>query len=71
MADHIAAMLNLGQMITDAGEKLPDIHIACALILSLPQNQSWDVIKIQFFNLDSSKLTSAMVSTTLIAESNY
>ena len=67
---HIAAMLNLGQMITDAGEKLPDIHIVCVLILLLPRNQLWDIIKIQLFNLNSSKLTSAMVSTTLIAESN-
>ena len=43
MADHIAAMLNLGQKITATGETLPDIHIAQALILSLPHDQSWDI----------------------------
>ena len=36
MADHIAAMLNLGLKIKAAGEEIPNIHIAHALVLSLP-----------------------------------
>ena len=70
MADHIAGMLDLGHKITAAGESLPDIHVARTLILSLPHTQSWDVIKIQLFNLEASKLTFNMVSATLIAEAN-
>jgi hypothetical protein len=35
MPDHIATMLDLGCKITAAGEQLPDIHITCALVLSL------------------------------------
>ena len=57
MADHIAVMLDLGQKILAAGETLPDIHIARALILSLPRTQSWDLIKIQLFSMDKEKFT--------------
>ena len=70
MADHVATMLNLGQKITVAGEKLPDIYIAYAPILLLTHNQSWDVVKVQLLRLAPSKLTFATVSATLIAESN-
>ena len=69
MADHIARMLDL-RKITAAGKSLPDIHITCALVLSLPSTQSWDVIKIQLFGLGSSKLTSNIVSAMLIAKAN-
>lgn len=63
-------MLDLGQKITAAGELLPDIHIAHALVLSLLHTQSWDIVKIQLFNLEANKLTFSTVSATLIAEAN-
>jgi hypothetical protein len=54
MAKHIAAILDLKSQIQDAGETLDDIHVACAMVLSLPKTQSSDIIKIQLFNLQNS-----------------
>ena len=68
IADHIAKMLDIQNHIIAAGEELLDIHIAQALILSLPKTQTWELIKIQLFGLD--KLTSKIVSTKLQAEAN-
>lgn len=68
MADHIAKMLDIRNRITAAGEDLPDINIARALILSLPKTPTWELIKIQLFGLDT--LTSEIVSTKLQAEAN-
>jgi hypothetical protein len=47
MANHIASMLDIKQQIIDAGETLEDLHVACAMVLSLPKTQSWDIMKIQ------------------------
>ena len=68
MADHIAKMLDIWNHITAVDEELPDLHVARALILSLPKTQTWELIKIQLFGLD--KLTSEIVSTKLQAEAN-
>ena len=68
MADHIAKMLDIRNRITAADEELPDLHVAHALILSLPKTQTWEMIKIQLLGLD--KLTSEIVSTKLQAEAN-
>lgn len=70
MADHIARILRLKQAIRDCGEEVNDLHIARALVLSLPRTPSWDVIKIQLFSLDSSELTSELVGARLQAEAN-
>jgi hypothetical protein len=70
MADHIASMLDIKQQIIDAGETLEDLHVARAMVLSLPKTQSWDVIKIQLFDVESAKLTSEVVSTKLQSEAN-
>ena len=70
MADHIAAMLDIRQKIMDAGEKLEDLHVARAMVLSLPKTQTWDISKIQLFDIEPSKLTSETVSTKLQAEAN-
>jgi hypothetical protein len=64
-------MLDLGLKITAAGEQLPDIHITYALVLSLPAMQSWDIVTIQLFRLEASKLPSSTVSATLICEANH
>jgi hypothetical protein len=45
-------MLDIKQQIIDAGETLEDLHVACAMVLSLPKTQSWDIIKIQLFNVE-------------------
>ncbi|KIM51192.1 hypothetical protein SCLCIDRAFT_33640 [Scleroderma citrinum Foug A] len=62
-------MLDIRNRIIAAGEELPDIHVACALVLSLPKTQTWELIKIQLFGLD--KLTSEIISTKLQAEANH
>jgi hypothetical protein len=70
MADHIAAMLDIKRQINDAGESLDDVHVARAMVLSLPKTKSWDIIKIQLFNVEPNKLTIDMVSTKLQSEAN-
>ena len=40
MVDHMAAMLDIQRQIMDAGETLDDIHVARAMVLSLPKTQS-------------------------------
>jgi hypothetical protein len=70
MANHIAAILDLKSQIQDTGETLDDIHIACTMVLSLPKTQSWDIIKIQLFDVESAKLTIDAVSTKLQSEAN-
>jgi hypothetical protein len=70
IADHIAAILDLKSQIQDAGKMLDDIHVARAMVLSLPKTQSWDVIKIQLFNIESEKLTIDAVSTKLQSKAN-
>jgi hypothetical protein len=70
MADHIAAMLDIKRQINDAGESLDDIHVARAMVLLLPKTQSWDIIKIQLFDVEPDKLTIDTVSTKLQSEAN-
>jgi hypothetical protein len=57
MANHIVFMLDIKQQIIDAGETLENLHVACVMVLSLPKTQSWDIIKIQLFDVESAKLT--------------
>ncbi len=61
-------MLDLGLKIKAAGEAISDVHIARALVLSLPRTQSWELVKIQLFSKDT--LTPDIVSTELQAQSN-
>jgi hypothetical protein len=70
MADHIAAMLDIKQQIVDAGETIDNLHIARAMVLSLPKTQSWEMIKIQLFDIEATKLTSELVSMKLQSEAN-
>jgi hypothetical protein len=65
MANHIVSMLDINQQIINAGETLEDLHVARAMVVSLSKTQSWDIIKIQLFNVESAKLTSKAVSTKL------
>jgi hypothetical protein len=41
------------------------------MVLSLPKTQSWDVIKIQLFDVEPTKLTIDTVSTKLQSEANH
>src|ERR1700730_13800561 len=68
MADHIAAILDIRDRIVQAGEAIADLHVARAMILSLPKTSSWEMIKIQLF--DIKVLTSDIVSTKLQTEAN-
>jgi len=66
MSDHISYFLNLHHHIIEAGEKLDDIHVVHAILLSLPHSSIWDVIKQNL--LDKGKaLTLDMVSAELIS----
>jgi hypothetical protein len=71
ITDHIAVMLGIKHQITDAGKQLEDLHVVQAIVLSLPKMKSWDVIKIQLFNIEPGKLTTELVSTKLQAEANH
>jgi hypothetical protein len=71
MADHIAAMLDIKQQINNVGESLDNVHVAQAMVLSLPKTQSWDIIKIQLFDVEPVKLTIDTVSTKLQSEANH
>ncbi|KAG5716116.1 hypothetical protein E4T56_gene10867 [Termitomyces sp. T112] len=68
MANHIAAMLDIKNKIIAASKELSNIHVALALVLSLPHMSSWDLIKIQLFEMET--LTSEDMSTHLQAEYN-
>jgi hypothetical protein len=68
MGDHIVVMLDLKHRIEQAGEDLPDIHVARAIIISLLKTQTWDVVKITLFEV--TKLTSEIVSSKLLQEAN-
>ena len=68
MDEHIASLLDLGHRIHSAGEKLEDIHLARAMILSLPKTPSWELVKIPLFEMTT--FTSDLVSTRLMQEAN-
>ena len=68
MADHIASMLELKHNLEQAGEQIPDLYIARAMVLSLPKTQSWDIVKYTLFEL--AKIDSDTVATKLQVEAN-
>ena len=68
MEDHIAMILNLRQKIIQAGGKVDDLQVAQALILSLPNTLSWEMVAVQLIH--SEKITTDIVSTRLQAEAN-
>jgi len=68
MDEHITSFLDLSHRIISAGEKLDDLHLARAMVLSLPKTPSWELVKIPLFEL--TMLTSEAVSTRLLQEAN-
>jgi hypothetical protein len=68
MDEHIVCLLDLSHQITSSGEKLDDLHLTQAMVLSLPKTPSWELVKIPLFEL--AMLTSELVSTRLLQEAN-
>jgi len=66
MSDHISYFLNLRCHIIEAGEKLDDIHVVHAILLSLPRSSIWDVVKQNLLDKEKT-LTLDMVSAELIS----
>src|ERR1700731_2596361 len=68
MEDHIATMLNLRQLIIQAGGTIDDLQMSQALILSFPETPSWEIIMVQLIH--GERLTPDGVSARLQAEAN-
>ena len=69
MSDYIGSFLNLYCHIIKAGQKLENIHLIYAMLLSLPHLTIWDVIKQNLLNKRKT-LTLDMITTKLIAITN-
>src|ERR1700731_3990386 len=52
MEDHIAALLNLRQRIVQSGGTVDDSQMSQAMILSLPETPSWELITVQLIHSD-------------------
>ena len=65
MSDYIGYFLNLHHHIIEAGEKLDDIYVVYAILLSLPCSSIWNVIKQNLLGKGKA-LTLDMVSAELI-----
>jgi len=70
MSDHIGSFLQLHRCITESGQKLEDIHIVYAILLSLPRSGIWDVVKQNLLDKGSG-LTLNAITTKLLSVSNY
>jgi len=66
--EHTAYLLDLSHRITNSGEKLEDLHLAHAMVLSLPKTASWELVKIPSFELETFDLD--LVSTRLLQKAN-
>lgn len=65
MADHIASIRDLHQKIIAAGEDFPDVHVARAIVLSLPRSSTWELVKHHCFS--QTTLTLDFVTSELTA----
>jgi hypothetical protein len=68
MDEHIASLLDIAHRIHSAGKKLEELHLAQAMVLSLPKTPSWELVKILLFKMRT--FTSELVSTKLLQEAN-
>jgi len=69
MSDHIGSFLQLHHRITESGQKLEDIHIVHAILLSLPRSSIWDVVKQNLLDKGSG-LTLNAITAKLLSVSN-
>jgi len=69
MSDHIGSFLQLRHRITESGQKLEDIHIVHAILLSLPHSGIWDVVKQNLLDKGSG-LTLNTVTAELLSVSD-
>jgi hypothetical protein len=51
MDEHITLLLDIAHRIHSAGKKLEDLHLARAMVLSLPKTPSWELVKIPLFKM--------------------
>jgi len=65
MSDHISSFLQLHHHITESGQKLENIHIVHAILLSLPCSGIWDVVKQNLLNKDSGLILNAVIAELL------
>jgi len=65
MSDHIGSFLQLRHCITESGQKLEDIHIVYAILLSLPCSGIWDVVKQNFLDKGSGLILNAVTAELL------
>ena len=70
MSDHIGSFLQLHRCITESGQKLEDIHIVYAILLSLPRSGIWDVVKQNLLDKGSG-LTLNAVTANLLSVSDH
>jgi len=70
MFDHIGFFLQLHCHITKSGQKLEDIHIVHAILLSLPHSGIWDVVKQNLLD-KGSRLTLNTITTELLSVSDH
>ena len=69
MSDHIGSFLQLCHCITESGQKLEDIHIVHAILLSLSCSGIWDVVKQNLLDKGSG-LTLNAVTVKLLSVSD-
>ena len=65
MSDHIGSFLHLCCYITESGQKLEDIHIVHAILLSLPHSGIWDIVKQNLLYKGSGLTLNAVIAKLL------
>ena len=70
MSDHIGSFLQLHCHITESGQKLENIHIVYAILLSLSHSGIWDVVKQNLLDKGSG-LTLNAVTANLLSVSDH
>jgi len=65
MSDHIGSFLQLRCCITESGQKLEDIHIVHAILLSHPRSGIWDVVKQNLLDKGSRLTLNAVIAELL------
>jgi len=65
MSDHIGSFLQLRCRITESGQKLEDIHIVHAILLSHSRSGIWDVVKQNLLDKGSRLTLNAVIAELL------
>ena len=65
MSDYIGSFLHLCRCITESCQKLEDIHIVHAILLSLPRSGIWNVVKQNLLDKGSGLTLNAVTAELL------